>query len=154
MFISIFNFIGVSLSILFLVWSSILFSEPTGCVATDGATAGQACVFPFIFGNNTYNECIIFSDPEQIPWCSTKVAISERKTLLKNNSIHLNLTKSMVYRQRYLKIKLYWKNKNTNEVHIDKIQIISIQNLAQHLARSFQTWRSPQIIECLVVEIA
>ena len=43
--------------------------DPTACLTTDGIP----CVFPFIFGNNTYKECITFSDPEQLPWCSTKV---------------------------------------------------------------------------------
>ncbi len=42
-------------------------------MTTDGPSPGAPCVFPFIFGDKTFNECITVSDPDQLPWCSIKV---------------------------------------------------------------------------------
>ena len=35
--------------------------------------AGIDCVFPFKYNDITYNGCITIKDPENKPWCSTKV---------------------------------------------------------------------------------
>ena len=44
------------------------------CTVVDGPTKGDACVFPFIWSGNTYNECALDASlgPEYY-WCSTKV---------------------------------------------------------------------------------
>jgi hypothetical protein len=38
-----------------------------------GPQANKPCIFPFVIGNVTYNECTIVHDPVSRPWCSTKV---------------------------------------------------------------------------------
>merc|ERR1711931_432658 len=44
------------------------------CVTTSGFPgAGSSCVFPFTIDGKTYNGCTTYFDPENKPWCSTKV---------------------------------------------------------------------------------
>ena len=34
---------------------------------------GKDCILPFTFKNTTFNKCITLEDPDDKPWCSTKV---------------------------------------------------------------------------------
>jgi len=43
------------------------------CITNGGPDAGSACVFPFIYDGETYNECTIDgAEDGYTPWCSTK----------------------------------------------------------------------------------
>ena len=35
---------------------------------------GQNCVLPFKYENVSYSGCITLNDPDNLPWCSTKVS--------------------------------------------------------------------------------
>ena len=44
------------------------------CTVVDGSAKGDACVFPFIWSGNTYNECALDASlGDEYYWCSTKV---------------------------------------------------------------------------------
>ncbi len=33
----------------------------------------KPCIFPFTYEGVTYNNCTVANDPDNMPWCSTKV---------------------------------------------------------------------------------
>ena len=41
------------------------------CITIGGPRIGKSCIFPFIIGNNIYNDCT--TDFDNTPWCSVKV---------------------------------------------------------------------------------
>ena len=45
------------------------------CVTTEeslGDNKGLPCIFPFVVGGKTYNECTTYLDPERKLWCATE----------------------------------------------------------------------------------
>ena len=56
----------------FLSYIFFLPSAPTPRASCQ-TIAGIDCVFPFKYNDITYNGCITIKDPENKPWCSTKV---------------------------------------------------------------------------------
>ena len=61
----------------YVAWDYVQFVPFAGCVAVTGKFAGDACVFPFKYGDKTFTGCTVLDTVDGRPWCSTETNVTD-----------------------------------------------------------------------------